>query len=89
MTSPKMRTILRLFTAPGQELSKSEIVEYSGLRYYCNTEKYVGEILGRMVKGGLLERVKPGVFRRPDKKTVCAVKLVKPEPEDPNQLTLF
>ncbi len=30
--------------------------------HYCNGEKHVGNTLSRMVKSGLLERVKPGVF---------------------------
>jgi len=87
MTSPKMKQILRLFTAPGQELSKAEIVEHSGLRYYYNAEKYVGEILGRMVANGILERVKPGVYRIGVRR---AFREAKAEPvDDPNQLTLF
>lgn len=30
--------------------------------YYHNGEKYVGEILARMVKAGKLKRIKPGLF---------------------------
>lgn len=30
--------------------------------HYCNGEKHVGDCLSRMVKSGLLIRVKPGVF---------------------------
>lgn len=32
------------------------------IRYYCNTEKHVGDILSRMVKSNLLKRLKPGIF---------------------------
>jgi hypothetical protein len=88
MTSPKMKQILRLFTAPGQELPKADIVKYSGLRYYHNTEKYVGEILGRMVANGLLERVKPGVYRIGIRRAFRKAK-AEPVKDDPNQLTLF
>ena len=88
MTSPKMKQILRLFTAPGQELPKADIVKYSGLRYYHNTEKYVGEILGRMVANGLLERVKPGVYRIGIRRSFREAK-ADPVKDDPNQLTLF
>lgn len=31
--------------------------------HYCNGEKHVGETLSRMVKSGLLVRVKKGVFK--------------------------
>lgn len=31
--------------------------------YYHNHEKYIGEILSRMVKSGKLMRVKPGLFQ--------------------------
>ena len=88
MTSPKMKTILRLFTAPSQELSKAEIVKHSGLQYYHNAEKYVGEILGRMVANGLLERVKPGVYRIGIRRAFRKAK-AEPVKDDPNQLTLF
>jgi hypothetical protein len=30
--------------------------------HYCNGDKHVGDCLSRMVKSGLLIRVKPGVF---------------------------
>ena len=59
-----------------------------GGTYYHNGEKYVGEILGRMVNAGLIERVKPGVFRLPDKPPVKQ-KYVRAETADDKQLTLF
>lgn len=31
--------------------------------YYHNANKYIGEILSRMVKTRMVERIKPGVFR--------------------------
>jgi len=43
----------------------STIVEALGGQYYSNPEKHVGDIVSRMVKSGLLIRVKPGVFRLP------------------------
>ena len=43
----------------------STIVEALGGAYYSDAEKYVGDIVGRMVKTGLLIQVKPGVFRLP------------------------
>ena len=66
MPSPKQREILRLFR-PGFEVTKQTVVDSKACGpYYHNTEKYVGEILSRMVNQGLLERVHPGVFRLPD-----------------------
>lgn len=35
---------------------------------YHNESKYAGQILTRLVNRGLLERVKPGVYRIPDDK---------------------
>lgn len=43
----------------------SAIVEALGGQYYSNPEKHVGDIVSRMVKSGLLIRVRPGVFRLP------------------------
>jgi predicted transcriptional regulator of viral defense system len=34
-----------------------------GSDLYCNARKHVGAVLSRMVDRGLIERVKPGVFR--------------------------
>jgi len=31
--------------------------------YYCNYEKYIGEICSRLVDAGLITRVKRGVFK--------------------------
>ena len=77
MPSPKQRDILKLFR-PGLEVTKQAIVDVYGDYYYHNGEKYIGEILGRMVKCGLIERVKPGVFR-----------LGKVALDENKQLTLF
>ena len=87
MPSPKQRDILKLFR-PGFEVTKQTIVGVYGGTYYHNGEKYVGEILGRMVNAGLIERVKPGVFRLPDKPPVKQ-KYVRAETADDKQLTLF
>lgn len=45
------------------QLTKQEIIEKAGLHYYHNTDKHAGDVLSRMVKSGLLVRVKKGVFR--------------------------
>jgi predicted transcriptional regulator of viral defense system len=81
--SNKQKEILKLFSPRGLVVSKKDIVTVYGSSYYCNAEKYIGEILSRMVKNGMLERVKPGFFKLgpgPEKKKVV---------EDKNQMTLF
>jgi len=40
-----------------------EIAEAVPFYYYHNTHKYVGEILSRLVKRGLVFRIKKGVFK--------------------------
>jgi hypothetical protein len=51
-----------------QELNESgtitlaRAVELVGGDIFINREKYVGQILSRMVRAGLLVRAKPGVF---------------------------
>ena len=54
-----------LETFPNKEtiLSKKEIIERGQIRYYFNTEKHVGDTLSRMVKNGLLVRVKKGYYK--------------------------
>ena len=86
MLSPKQRDILKLFR-PGFEVTKQTVVDAYGGTYYHNGEKYVGEILGRMVNAGLIERVKPGVFRLPDKPVEKRKKAA--EIIDDKQPTLF
>jgi len=54
-----------------------------GGTYYHNSRKYVGEVLSRMVKSGLLLRVKKGIYKlgyRTNK---------KPDAVPENQLQLF
>ena len=55
-----------LATFPDAEtiLSKSEIIEKGQISYYFNTSKHVGHTLSRMVKNGLLIRVKKGYYKR-------------------------
>lgn len=45
-------------------ITKKKLVELFGGSYYHNAEFYIGEILKRMVGGGMLERVERGVYRR-------------------------
>jgi len=43
-------------------ITKKDAVKMFKNDYFINAEKYVGEILSRMVKNGTLIRQKPGVF---------------------------
>ena len=63
--------------------TKAEIVALDGGQYYCNADKYIGDRLSRMVNAGMLERVKPVVFR------IGSGKKPGNEPVNENQTTLF
>lgn len=56
------RTILKAAQERGGRITKKEIVEMHGRAYWHNGAKHLGDILSRMVKSGILKRVKPGVF---------------------------
>jgi predicted transcriptional regulator of viral defense system len=62
MPSNKQNAILNFARSNNCEITKKKAVELIGHHYYCSKEKYVGEVLSRMVKKGLLNRIKPGVF---------------------------
>lgn len=55
--------VLAIFENTEQIFSKKEIKSKSGISYYCNTDKHLGDVLNRMVKNGLLIRVKIGSYR--------------------------
>ncbi|MEZ7496489.1 hypothetical protein QO206_13405 [Leeuwenhoekiella aequorea] len=77
--------ILEVFPDAETILSKSEIIERGQIRYYFNTEKHVGETLSRMVKNGILVRVKKGYYKR-GKSTP---KHGRPVQQIENQIELF
>ena len=41
----------------------SEIMEEANISCFHNSHKYVGEILSRMVRRGMIKRVKRGVYK--------------------------
>ena len=45
------------------ESKKSDIYDAMKFGYFCNASKHFGELLGRMVKNGSIERVSKGVYR--------------------------
>lgn len=57
----------------------ADIYKNVSFTYYHNADKYVGEMLSRMIKSGKVERIKPGVFKWRGRQGI----------EDVNQLNLF
>ncbi len=70
----------------GGTITKAEAVALIGDRYYRHADKYVGDILSRMVDAGMLTRVKPGVFTIGNGKAKVKA---KPEGGDDGQSSLF
>jgi len=79
--SPKQAAILRECKNLGGTITKKDAVRLIGQDYYSHAEKYVGDVLSRMVDAGFLVRVKPGTFK--------LGKVGKAEKADNNQTELF
>ncbi len=56
------QAIIELCRKLGGRLTKKEAVEVYGSWYYHNGEKWIGEILSRLVKRNIFEREKLGVY---------------------------
>lgn len=67
--SSKRKAIIEYCLANGKEITKSQAVSVIGGTYYYNGDKHTGDVLGRMVKAGLLERVKKGRYKLCEGKT--------------------
>lgn len=80
--SGKQRTILK-HLQDNRQISKKEAVELLKHYYYYNASKHVGDILTRMVRKGILKRVRRGVYERGN-----GMKKTK-QINNPNQLKLF
>lgn len=61
--SKKQQKLLDFIRSGRGEITKKEAVQILERHYYANAEKYVGEILTRMVSRGILCRVKRGVYK--------------------------
>lgn len=82
MKSENQKIILRFAIKNNNQITKKQAVELMGHNYYHNGEKYVGEVLSRMVKSQLLKRIKNGLFEIQTKQTVANI-------VNPNQLELL
>lgn len=58
------RDIIRVFQSR-ETFSLHQVDVELGGHYYANSSKHLGDVLARMVAGGMLYRVKPGVFAWP------------------------
>ena len=83
--TPKQSKILQMAREKGGEFTKTDAVELIGDIYYCNEDKHVGDVLGRMVKSGFIVRIKPGHFKLSESRMIS----LKKDVDDPNQKSLF
>lgn len=60
--SSKQKQILEVVREHGQ-VNLTHLVDEFGHWYYYNEKKHLGALLSNMVKVGLLERIKPGLFK--------------------------
>jgi len=82
--SVKQKQILDFASKNQNKISKKQAVDLIGYYYYHNAQKYVGEVLSRMVTAGFLTRVKKGNFKVNEKRKETVNNIV-----NPNQLELL
>lgn len=63
--SPHQLAVMDLFKKKS-EITLSDAVGVLGKHYYANARFHVAMVLSRMVKRGLIVRIKPGHFRPPN-----------------------
>lgn len=78
----KQKKVVDFALKNGGEVTKKQAMELINTHYH-NGDKHVGEALSRMVKAGLLIRIKPGYFKLGEG---CRK---KSEPIIENQITIF
>lgn len=64
--SPKQAVVMSALKKKGT-LTLTEAVDLIGGNVYTNRRFHVGNVLSRMVERGMIVRVKPGLFRLPEK----------------------
>jgi hypothetical protein len=77
---PKQKMIIQLANKDGYFIRK-QVMEKLEKFYYCNAEHHIQQVLGGMVRAGLIIRTSPGVY--------VITKTAKAAITAPNQITLF
>lgn len=82
MKSQKQKTIISYILNGRGEIKTSEANDLFRHQYHHNHEKYISEVLTRMVRKGYLQRVKRGVYK-------LGPAMKRPVKSIPNQSSLF
>lgn len=80
--TPKPLQLIQYAWAHDCNLTTAEVHQLLAGDYYRNGKKYCNDIVARMVKRGILKRVKRGTFR------LVVWPTGVPQPHNPNQLQL-
>lgn len=67
--SRKQSVIVEFMRKSGGKITLSQAVALTGKNLYANAQFHTGATLARMVKRGLVRRIKPGVFGFPEVRT--------------------
>jgi len=70
--SPNQQNIVNALKRQ-EQLSLDDAIELIGGNIYANKRRHVGATMSRMVRRGLVVRVRPGVFELPSAKNVSVV----------------
>ncbi len=84
MKSSKQSEVLQYLNTV-ESAKKSDIYQNVKFGYFLNWEKHLGELLSRMVKRGMIERVERGVYKVRHLPKVNWQK----DDVDPNQTQMF
>lgn len=61
-SNEKAGVLIKYAREHNNKISKKEAIELIGHSYYYNEAFHTGNILSRLVKSGILKRLKPGQF---------------------------
>jgi len=62
MLTPQQSEILSFVKKQGVPVTFRQVVDEFEANYHCNGEQFIGQILGRMVNAGLLQRPRKGGY---------------------------
>ena len=82
--SAKQKQILEFALKNENRITKNQAIDLIGHYYFLNSQKYVGEVLSRMVKSKMLKRIKNGLFEISNERKQTAKEI-----SNPNQLELL